>query len=163
MYSRFLLSHLREPELVVEKWASQLEAGGLLLLEEAETIITSHLVFARYLEAVEAMLASQSNRLYAGPVLDGLDSVGRLKCAVNELRSVFVRNCDAARMFELNLNTWKDSEFVRTNYSSGFIRELEEDLQKIAAIESPAREISWQMRQSAILRDEHDSSKRGDG
>ena len=56
-------------------------------------------------------------------------------------------------MFTLNLKTWRDSEFVQTNYSSGFILELENDLTEIAAIESPAREIEWEMRQSAWLKE----------
>ena len=150
--SRFLLTHLRDPDAVVAKWATQLERGGLLLLQETETIHTFHPAFGRYLAIVEAMLASQSSQLYAGRLIAGLDSPGGLKCTFSELRRIPVRNCDAARMFALNLKTWKDSEFVRTNYSSGFIMELENDLAEIAAIESPAREIEWEMRQSAWLK-----------
>jgi trans-aconitate 2-methyltransferase len=153
IFSRFLLTHLRDPGVVVAKWASQLESGGLLLLEETETIHTVHPAFGRYLVIVEAMLASQSNELYAGRLIADLDSPGGLKRTFSELRSLPVRNCDAARMFALNLSTWKNSEFVRTNYSSGFILELENDLTKIAAIESLAREIEWEMRQSVWLKE----------
>ncbi len=153
IFSRFLLTHLRNPGAVVAKWATQLDRGGLLLLEETETIHTIHPAFGRYLTIVEAMLAKQSNRLYAGRLIAGLDSPDGLKCTFNELRSLLVRNCDAARMFALNLSTWKNSEFVRTNYSSGFIIELENDLMAIATIESPAREIEWEMRQSAWLKE----------
>jgi trans-aconitate 2-methyltransferase len=149
IFARFLLTHLCDPDAVVAKWATQLERGGLLLLEETETIHTFHPAFGRYLAIVEAMLASQSSQLYAGRLIADLDSPGGLKCTFSELRSIPVRNGDAARMFALNLKTWRDSEFVRTNYSSGFIMELENDLAGIAAIESPAREIEWEMRQSA--------------
>lgn len=151
--SRFLLTHLHDPDAVIAKWATQLEQGGLLLLEEVESIHTVHPAFGRYLAIVEAMLASQSNRLYAGRIIAELDSPGGLKCTFSELRSVPVRDCDAARMFSLNLNTWKGSEFVRTHYSSGLITELEKDLAEIAAVESPAREIEWEMRQSAWLKE----------
>jgi hypothetical protein len=72
---------------------------------------------------------------------------------LSELRNIPVRNCDAARMFALNLMTWSGNEFVRTNYLSGLIRELENDLAEIAAVESPAREIEWEMRQSAWLKE----------
>jgi trans-aconitate 2-methyltransferase len=152
IFSRFLLTHLRDPDAVVAKWATQLERSGLLLLEETEAIHTVHPAFRCYLAIVEAMLASQSSRLYAGRVIADLDSPGGLKCTFSELRSVPVRNYDAARMFALNLKTWKESEFVRTNYSSGLIRELENNLAEIAAIESPAREIEWEMRQSTWLK-----------
>ena len=52
-------------------------------------------------------------------------------------------------MFALNLNTWKDSEFVRANYSRHSILELERALTEIAVTESSAREIEWNMRQAA--------------
>jgi trans-aconitate 2-methyltransferase len=153
IFSRFLLTHLRDPGAVIAKWAIQLESGGLLLLEETETINTVHPAFERYLTIVEAMLAGQSNQLYAGRLIANLDSPGGLKRVFNELRSLPIRNCDAARMFTLNLNTWKNSEFVRANYSPGFILELENDLTDIAAIESPVREIEWEMRQGAWLKE----------
>ena len=144
-----MLTHLRDPELVVAKWATQLEPNGLLLLEETENIRTVHPVFGRYLAIVEAMLASQSNRLYAGHLVACLDSPGGLKATFSELGSVPVRNCDAARMFVLNLNSWKQSEFLRTNYSPDLIVKLENDLTEIAANESSVREIEWNMRQAA--------------
>ncbi len=52
IFSRFLLTHLREAAAVVAKWATQLEDRGLLLLEETEAIHTAHPVFARYLRIV---------------------------------------------------------------------------------------------------------------
>ena len=96
---------------------------------------------AATLAIVEAMLASQSNRLYAGHSVARLDSPGGLKGTFSELDSLPVRNCDAARMFVLNLNSWKQSEFPRTNYSPDLIVKLENDLTEIAANESSAREI----------------------
>jgi trans-aconitate 2-methyltransferase len=152
IFARFLLTHLRNPDLVVAKWATQLEQDGLLLLEETESIRTAHPVFARYLAIVEAMLASQSNSLYAGGLVASLDSPGGLKSVVSELRRLPVRNSDAARLFALNLNTWKDSEFVRTNYSRDSILELEQALTEIAVTESSAREIEWRMRQRGWLK-----------
>jgi trans-aconitate 2-methyltransferase len=152
IFCRFLLTHLRDPA-VVAKWASQLERKGLLLLEETESIHTAHPVFAHYLTIVEAMLASQSNSLCVGKLVAALDSPGGLKSVFGELRHLPVRNCDAARMFALNLSAWKDSEFVRTNYSPAIILELEEDLTRAAAIDSPVREIEWQMRQRAWLKE----------
>jgi SAM-dependent methyltransferase len=153
IFSRFLLTHLRDPGAVIAKWATQMEPGGLLLLEETEAIHTVHPAFECYLKIVEAMLAEQSNQLYAGRLIANLDSPGGIKRIFNELRSLPVRNCDAARMFTLNLNTWKNSEFVRANYSPSLILELENDLTEIVAVESPAREIEWEMRQGAWLKE----------
>jgi len=160
IFSRFLLTHLRDPAAVVTKWATQLEGGGLLLLEETEAIHTANPVFTRYLRIVEAMLAEQSNQLYAGRMVASLASPGGLKSTVSELHGLPVRNSDAARMFASNLNALKDSESVRTNYSSRVrlalervLLALENELRQIAAIESPARQIEWEMRQSAWLKE----------
>jgi hypothetical protein len=77
---------------VVVKWATQLETGGLLLAEEAETIRTLHPVFSRYLAVVEPLLASQSNLLYAGRLIAHLDARSGLKSIFNELRSPPIQN-----------------------------------------------------------------------
>jgi hypothetical protein len=153
IFSRFLLTHLRDPAAVVTKWATQLESRGLLLLEETEAIHTANPVFARYLRIVEAMLAERSTQLYAGRMVASLDSPGGLKSTFSELRGLSVRNCDAARMFASNLNTLKDNEFVRTNYSPRLLLALENKLREIAAIKSPARDIEWEMRQSAWMKE----------
>ncbi len=98
------------------------------------------------------MLAKHSNQLYAGHLVASLNLQGGLKPIMNELSSLRVRNCDAARMFVLNLQTWKESEFVRAYYSRNSILELEGALAEIANNESPSREIEWQMRQRAWLK-----------
>ena len=38
IYTRFLASHLPEPERAISGWAKELEAGGLLLVEEVDSI-----------------------------------------------------------------------------------------------------------------------------
>jgi trans-aconitate 2-methyltransferase len=153
IFSRFLLTHLNRPEAVVAKWATQLEPCGLLLLEETEAIHTGDPIFARYLQIVGAMLAGHSNQLYAGHLVVGLDSPGRLRPVFSELCSVPVRNCDAARMFMLNLRTWKEDELVRANYSTDSILELDQALEEIGNHESPAQDIAWDIRQAAWVKD----------
>jgi hypothetical protein len=71
---------------------------------------------------------------------------------LNGMRTVRVRNSDAAGMFALNMNAWKGSEFVRANYARESIVELEAALAQIAAEQSPAREIVWEMRQTVFCR-----------
>ncbi|MBV8772750.1 MAG: methyltransferase domain-containing protein [Deltaproteobacteria bacterium] len=153
VFSRFLLTHLHDPATQVAKWATQVERRGLLLLEETETIHTSEPVFARYLQVVETILAERSNHLYAGRIVRNLDSPGRLRSVFNEVCSVPVRNCDAARMFVLNLRTWQENEFVRSNYSIDSILDLEQALQAIGDDESCCRDIAWDLRQAAWSKD----------
>src|SRR5215469_2006859 len=49
---RFLLTHLREPQSVIERWATQLRPQGRLFLEEVEGIQTEHALFRAYLDIV---------------------------------------------------------------------------------------------------------------
>ncbi len=151
VFCRFLLTHLEDPEAIVARWATQLNPGGLMMIEEVETILTTHPVFAGYLQIVEAMLASQSNRLYVGSLVGALGPPGRLKPLLNEIRTVPVRSCDAAGMFVLNMKAWENVDFVRANYQRESILELETALAKIAAGERSAREIVWEMRQTVFV------------
>ncbi len=152
IFVRFLLTHLSDPAAVAAKWVTQLEQGGLLLLEETEAIHPNHPVFAHYLRIVEAMLAEHSNQLYAGRFVAGLNLQSCSSQVISELRRLAVRNCDAARMFMLNLRQWKENEFVRANYPTSWILELERALQELSINESGAREIEWQIRQAAWLK-----------
>jgi len=153
IFARFLLTHLRDVAEVVAKWATQLEDGGLLLLEETEAIKTINPAFTRYLALVEAMLVSQANQLYAGRLIARLDSPGGLRCTFSELHRLAVANRDAARMFALNLDRFKHNDFVQANYSPSYMLELADDLRDIAASELPAREIEWAMRQAAWFKE----------
>jgi trans-aconitate 2-methyltransferase len=152
IFCRFLLTHLEDPAGAIGQWATQLRPHGRLMAEEVETIRTAHPVFSPYIRMVEALLASQRNFLYAGPIIAALEVPGGTELAGSALRPVAVRNCDAARMFGLNLRVWKNDEFARTYYSSESIRELESALEGIAQGESDASEIQWEMRQVVFRR-----------
>lgn len=147
IFCRLLLTHLKEPERALAGWATQLNPGGIVMIEETEAIRTAHPVFARYLAIVEAMLAAQSNRLYIGAQAASFNPP-EVTPLVNETRTVAVRNCDAAGMFAMNMNAWKDGKFVRANYSPEEIAELERALGEITAGREVAREITWEMRQA---------------
>jgi trans-aconitate 2-methyltransferase len=153
IFARFLLTHLQDPATAVAKWTTQVEDGGLLLLEETESIHTAHPVFARYLGIVDGMLRAQSNQLYAGRLVADLNLQGELKPMMSELRPLTIRSRDAARMFVLNLRAWKESKFIWTNYSRASVVDLEQALTEIAAGESSSRNIEWEMRQRAWLKD----------
>lgn len=152
LYCRFLLTHLREPEAVVVRWATQLRPKGLLLLEEVEWIQTQNPVFATYLKIVEAMLEHQSGRLYVGRTLDRLSDDGAFERRISQVSRLRVLTHDAATMFYLNIRSWKLQPFIRTNYSSSTIEQLEEDLKKLAGEWGDAREIEWGLRQIVIER-----------
>jgi len=150
IFCRLLLTHLQDPGSAMAKWATQLKPSGLLMVEEVEAIRTAHPVFSRYVRLVEAMLASQSNCLYAGPLVGALRPSAGLALARSGVRVIPVRSCDAAKMFILNMQAWKDGDFVRANYPAASIRELEAALGEMAQDESATPEIEWDMRQAVF-------------
>lgn len=99
IYCRFLLTHVKEPQGVIAKWATQLRPGGLLLMEEAEWIETKHPVLAPYVRIVEALLEHQSNDLYVGLVLHSLKDTDTLQRRVSQVRHLQVATDRAAAMF----------------------------------------------------------------
>jgi trans-aconitate 2-methyltransferase len=150
IFCRLLLTHLQDPAGAVAKWATQLKPRGLLMVEEVEAIRTAHPVFSRYVRIVEAMLASQRNCLYAGPLVGAIGVSAGLAIVRSGVRAIPVRSCDAAKMFVLNMQAWKDGDFVRANYPAASIGELEAALGEIARDESASPEIEWDMRQTVF-------------
>jgi hypothetical protein len=151
IFCRFLLTHLLDPEAAAEIWATQMDHGGLLMIEETEAIRTERPVFLEYLAIVKAMLARNSNRLYAGRLLADMRPRS-LTLAHSDIRSVPVDNADAAAMFALNMNAWKESNFVRANYSGASIAKLEHELKSIADRDAGVCGIRWAMRQSVFAK-----------
>jgi trans-aconitate 2-methyltransferase len=145
---RFLLSHLAEPVRVLDTWAGELRAGGLLLLEEVEWIGTDEPAFARYLEVVRDLLAARGHRLEVGPLLAEARPGGlrRLSTAVSTLAPDPRR---VAAAFLLNLRAWGDDPVVARR----LVEELGADLARMAA-GGDARPIRWGLRQLAYERRE---------
>jgi SAM-dependent methyltransferase len=152
LYSRFLLTHLKNPVGVVARWATQLVPGGLLVLEEVESIATSSPVLVRYLEIVDQMLRSQSNRLYIGSELEDAATPAGLEKRRSDIRELVVAPVDAALMFALNLQTWREHPFVRRNFSDAEIEQLGRDLRALRADAAGTAEIVWSLRQLVYQR-----------
>ncbi len=152
LFCRFLLTHLRDPQAVVARWATQLAPKGLLLMEEVEWIHSQNRVFRTYLNIVEAMLEHKSGRLYVGQTLDRLSDDSAFERRISQVVRLRVSNRDAATMFYLNIRTWKLQPFIRTNYPSSMIEQLEEDLKTLAGRRDDASEIEWGMRQIVFER-----------
>jgi trans-aconitate 2-methyltransferase len=152
IFCRFLVTHLADPADALAKWATQLNHGGLLMLEEVERINTAHPVLSAYVGIVEAMLQSQSNTLYAGTFIAEPDRTQGLQNVSSEVRRVAVINSDAAGLFRLNLQVWKERAFIRETYSEKTIRDLDSALEAIARQRGRESDIEWRMRQVIFRR-----------
>lgn len=147
LFCRLLLTHLTQPRAILETWATQLHSGGLLLLEEVDSIETTAPLFTTYLDIVEAMLAHQDSHAYVGRLLHGLPDIPLLKRRTSALRRLPVPTSQAAALFFMNIQTWKTNPFVQANYEASQLAELEQDLDKLRRKTDGASEIEWDMRQ----------------
>jgi trans-aconitate 2-methyltransferase len=150
LYARLLLAHLADVEGTVARWAGQLTRGGRLVVDEVEWIETAHPVLAAYESVVVGLVASRGGSMYAGPAVDRVRGVG-WEPRSSRVRTIRVATADAARMFLMNLTTWRDDPHVRERHDPDAIERLGHDLSALAA--SPGTgEITWGLRQVAFER-----------
>ena len=153
IYARFLLTHLKNPVMCMKKWSTQLNPGGVLLIEETEYIKTNVPVFRKYLTVVESMLNSNKNLLYVGKLLDDSRYEPELSEKFSEIRKVPAAVNDAAGIFLSNIPSWKNNELIMKNYADTEINEIKNELSKLL---NPGKRssdnifIEWSLRQIAL-------------
>ena len=152
IFSRLVLTHLREPEAAIALWTEQLLPGGILLIEEVERIDTDIPALVTYLDLQQAMLAQQSNELYIGPRLDALTASGKLHRRSSNVRTLQVPADRAATMFHMNLSVWRHNDFARQTYAPTTLDALEQDLHAIAQGHTDDPPVEWRLRQIVIKR-----------
>ena len=128
IFSRFVLSHLANPESLVRRWRTQLTPGGVLLLEEVETIDTHEAAFRGYLDTMAERMRAAGGHLELGPRLARVGDASE----VVRLRPV---NARVVEMFLLNLEAQGDDGPLRD---------------RLLRVDDRAHSIEWHLRQVAI-------------
>ena len=152
IFSRLVLTHLRDPEAALTLWTDQLSPRGLLLIEEVERIDTDIPALVTYLDIQQAMLAQQDNELYIGPRLDAITASGKLHRRSSNVRTLQVPADRAAEMFHMNLGVWRHNDFVRQTYFPATLDKLEQDLHAIALGHKDFPPVEWRLRQIVVER-----------
>lgn len=149
IFVRLLLTHLREPLAAVALWRERLAPGGVLLLEEVESIATEELALARYLDLQEEMLHANDNTLEIGADLDaGLrDDPGLRGSEVVEFSPPVAA---AARMFGMNFTVWRERPEITEAHSPEELDAIAKGLGRVATAPEDAAPITWRMRQIVL-------------
>ncbi len=148
IYCRFLLAHQTDPARLIEQWATQLCPGGLLVAEEPEWVQSDEPAFRKYLEMVEAMLASQGHTLYVGRHLAGAAAPAPLTLRSSQVATLAVSSSQAARMFYMNMQTWKADPFVKSHFYETMVERVENDLHGLAeSAPCDGPYVQWGIRQ----------------
>jgi SAM-dependent methyltransferase len=146
LFCRYLLCHLEDPFGVMTRWATQLRPGGLLLVEEAESITSDVDVFGRYVELQKETLGSQSNDLFIGPRLAGEAPPAGLSKRASVRAEHEVPTPDVATMFAMNFVTWSQHPFVKKRLGTEGTRSMQSELDRLRS-GTPSGQNVWQLRQ----------------
>ncbi|HEY2478598.1 MAG TPA: class I SAM-dependent methyltransferase [Solirubrobacterales bacterium] len=152
IYARFLLTHLREPPAAIEAWRERLSERGVLLLEEVESIATEERGLAGYLDLQREMLAANGNTLEIGPRLDA-ELGGNPAVRSSQVVEFSPPSVIAARMFAMNLVTWRERPEVAAAHDAEELDEVAAGLERIASGEGGSSPITWRMRQIVLTRE----------
>jgi trans-aconitate 2-methyltransferase len=148
IFARMLLTHLRDPLDAVDVWRWRLSERGRLLVEEVDSIATEDPTLAGYLDLQREMLVANGHMLDVGPQLDeGLREHPAL--GANIVTTLLVPAPVAARMFAMNLETWRDRPEVTASHEPEELNALAAGLERIAQGEVEAT-ITWRLRQLVL-------------
>lgn len=153
VYSRFLLTHLHEPEKAVTTSVAHLRRGGRLLLEETSDLRSSIRCLQTYYQLVGEMQTHYGQELYIGTRLHTM--VERLAgCVVNAHQtSITLRAQTMARLHAMNIATWKADPFMRSTYGTSFLDAFETELETIATTPNVLPPVTCVMAQVVVERE----------
>jgi trans-aconitate 2-methyltransferase len=149
LYSRFLLTHLRDPEAALAAWAQGAADDAVLALEETAEIGCDHPAFARYYQLVGELQAAYGQRLRIGATL----SVPARSGWKTELDLLAPLSLPAARMallHALNIETWKHDAYARDRFDAKELDGLAARLNAIATGAEAAPAVRVVMRQMIL-------------
>ncbi|HXF30140.1 MAG TPA: class I SAM-dependent methyltransferase [Solirubrobacterales bacterium] len=149
IFLRMLLTHLRDPLGAVDLWLERLAPGGVLLIEEVESIETEEPALARYLALQREMLEANGNRLEIGPRLDA--ELGPHPSLRSSEVATFQPGAGvAARMFGMNFGTWRDRREVVEAHETSELDGVAKGLGRVATAPEDSAPIIWGMRQLVL-------------
>jgi SAM-dependent methyltransferase len=140
VHARLLLAHLPDPLGVVEGWRSQLRPGGVIVLDEVEEMHVPPGVLSDYEALVVAVVASGGGAMYAGPLIEPLGG----RCV-----EVVIDGAVAARMYGLNLVTWRDDAIARGLAAAAELDRVATGLHDLASRPGTTA-VRWVMRQVVV-------------
>ena len=149
IFVRLLLTHLREPLAAVALWRERLAPGGVLLLEEVDSIATDERSLGRYLDLQEEMLHANDNTLEIGAELDAaLQGDPGLKSS--QVVEFSPPAAVAARMFGMNFSVWRERPEVTDAHTPEELDAIAKGLGRVATAPEDAAPITWRMRQIVL-------------
>lgn len=150
-YARFELSHLKNPVLLINKWANELKNNGIIFIEEVEDVHTNTDVLNKYLEINKDLIANQGADLFVGKII--APGKYEFKVLCNESVKIPVAEWQAATWFYPNTATiWKDDDYIKTKIIENERKRISDKILEIKRSEENKGNTFWVMRRIAILK-----------
>ncbi|HZT65041.1 MAG TPA: class I SAM-dependent methyltransferase [Acidimicrobiales bacterium] len=153
VYGRLLLAHLADPAQVASGWLTQLAPGGVLAVDELESIDPRDPVLADYEEVAVALVRARGGLMYAGPAVAPVLAAppAGYRRVHDEVVTVDVPVPVAARMFSMNLAVWRNDAGLVARFGRFRLERLAAGLDRLARSTS-SRTARWELRQMAVAR-----------
>ena len=148
LYSRFLLTHLRDPEQAVAAWGRAAAERAVLVLEETADIASDHPAFARYYQLVDQLQAAYGQRLRVGATLAGPFAGWTTELSL--LSPLSLPASRMARLHALNVASWREDAYARATFDGAELDRLAARLGAIAAGAEAAPPVRLVMRQLVL-------------
>jgi trans-aconitate 2-methyltransferase len=131
LYSRFLLTHLPNPQQALSMWASYVTDGAVCLLQETAAMTGSHPALARYYELVADLQRRHGQRLDIGRSLADLPDPSSYDVRYSGERNFSLPGFRMAELHRLNLLTWRHDPLAAP-FDPYELESLEGELAQIA-------------------------------
>jgi SAM-dependent methyltransferase len=151
IFARLILSHLRDRPAALRSWFESLASGGLLLVEDPESIDTTDEVFRTYLRIAGGLIADRGGDLYVGRELGAMAAALGGCVRHDDVETVTPTTGEVATIFGLNLSVWRDDPWVTTHHDGAALGLLADALAARRGMADRGR-ITWRMRQTAVER-----------
>ncbi|HET6147502.1 MAG TPA: class I SAM-dependent methyltransferase [Polyangia bacterium] len=150
LYSRFLLTHLRDPDEVVAAWGRAAADRAVLVLEETADMLSEHPAFARYYQLVAELQAAYGQCLRVGAALAGPFAGWTTELSL--LSPLSLPATRMARLHALNIATWRNDPYARAAFDGDELDRLAASLAAIADHDEPAPPVRVVMRQLVLAK-----------
>lgn len=137
LVSRFLLTHLRDPEGALRTWRASMASGATLLLEELAEMDADLSTLRRYYGLVALVQQAAGQDMNVGRRLSDFAQAVGFGIASYEVAQLEISIRQMARLHALNLPTLRSQAVVGESYSAAELTDLQTELEALAGGESP--------------------------
>lgn len=149
IYVRFVLSHLSDAVQTINRWITALKPGGLLFIDETETVETDVDVFRRYFATNVGMIAAQGAKLWIGTEL--AEGSYDAEVVASTCDTLPVANFLAATWFLPNTQTvWQTDPYVQAHLSPQERQAISAEIAHIKASGDTRIQSNWKMRRLVL-------------